>query len=172
MKRVSRGMRYALLCTLPFLWSCTPNTTASKATTPEYSYSTPSTGNVTHDMLLAKPADVRASVLAHIVESSGDLCTGTKAFFMGLNPKDNEAYWSVRCTNGKSYEVAIKADAFGHTSVVDCAIMKAMADVDCFVKMDDQQHRPPRTKKQMKADIDRLPPATKKEMMDRLRELR
>lgn len=89
---------------------------------------------------------------------------------MGLNPKDQEAYWSVRCTNGKSYQVAIKADATGHTKVVDCAIMKAMADVNCFVKLDDDQHHAPRTKRQIKADIDRLSPALKKQMVDQLRE--
>jgi hypothetical protein len=89
-------------------------------------------------MLLTKTADVRASALAHIVESSGDLCTGTTAFFMGLNPKDNEAYWSVRCTNGKSYEVAIMADATGHTSVMDCDLLKAVAKVSCFVNLNQQ----------------------------------
>lgn len=165
-----RRLRYALFATLSLTWACAPDTTARKQPTPEYSYSSPATGNVAHDLLLTKTPDVRTMFLAKVVASSGDRCTGTKAFFMGLNPKDNEAYWSVGCTNGKSYEVAIKADATGHTSVVDCAIMKAMADVDCFVKMDSQQHRPPRTKKQMKADIDRLPPAARKEMMDRLRE--
>jgi hypothetical protein len=167
-----RRLRYALFATLSLTWACAPDTTARKQPTPEYSYSTPKTGNLAHDLLSTKPEDVRAMFLAHVVESSGYLCTGTKTFFMGLNPKDNEAYWSVRCTSGKSYEVAIKADATGHTSVVDCAVMKAMADVDCFVKMDNEQHRPPRTKTQMKADINALSPATKKEMMDRLREVR
>jgi hypothetical protein len=89
-------------------------------------------------MLMAKTSDVRVFALAHIVTSSGDRCTGTKAFFMGLNPKDNEAYWSVGCTNGKSYEVAIKANATGSTSVVDCAVMKTIAHVSCFQKLDQQ----------------------------------
>jgi hypothetical protein len=167
MTQPSKIFRYAIIGTLPLLCSC--NTAPTKATTPEYSYSSPATGNVAHDLLLTKTSDVRTMFLARVVESSGDRCTGTKAFFMGLNPKDNEAYWSVGCTNGKSYEVAIKADATGHTSVVDCAVMKAMADVNCFVKLDSEPHRL-RTKKQMKADIDRLPSATKKEMMDRVRE--
>jgi len=167
-----KALRYALLGTLPLLWSCTPNTTESKTTTPEYLHTSPSTGNLAHDMLMTKPPDFRASALANIAASSGYRCTGKEAFFMGLNPKDNEAYWSVRCTNGKSYEISIKADATGHTSVVDCAIMKAMADVDCFAKLDADQHLPPRTKKQMKADIDRLPPDTRKEVMDRLRVVR
>lgn len=134
MTQFSKILQYAVLGTLPLLWSC--NTAApTKATTPEYSYSTAGTGNLAHDMLLAKTSDVRTMFLARVVESSGDRCTGTKAFFMGLNPKDKEAYWSVRCTNGKSYEVAIKADATGHTSVVDCAIMKTIAHVPCFQKL-------------------------------------
>ena len=164
---LSKVLRYAILGTLSLYLGCTPYT-APKSATPEYS--TPSTGNIAHDLLSTKPADVRAAFLGRVVASSGDSCTGTKTFFMGLNPKDNEAYWSVGCTNGKSYEVAIKADATGHTSVVDCAVMKAMADVDCFVKLDNDPHRPPRTKKQMRADIDRLSPALKKQMMDQLRQ--
>ena len=135
--RLSRVLRYAIFGMLPLHWACTPNP-PKKATTPEYSYSSPSTGNVAHDMLLAKTSGVRAFALAHIVTSSGDRCTGTKAFFMGLNPKDNEAYWSVGCTNGKSYEVAIKANATGSTSVVDCAVMKTIAHVSCFQKLDQQ----------------------------------
>jgi hypothetical protein len=102
------------------------------------SASTPNTGNAANDRLLQLDADARAAALGLIVVSSGDRCRGTDAFFMGLNPKDNEAYWSVRCTNTKSYEVAIKANETGSTSVVDCDVMKAFAKVSCFVKLEQQ----------------------------------
>jgi hypothetical protein len=126
------------------------------------------TGNAAHDMLSKLDVGARASALGGIVASSGDRCRGKDAFFMGSDPKDNEAYWSVRCTNGKSYEVAIKANATGSTSIMDCAALKAVADVDCFVKLSDKPN-PPRTKKQIKADLERLSPALKKQLTDRLR---
>jgi hypothetical protein len=120
-------------------------------------------------MLLELDADARAATLGSVVTASGDKCRGNAAFFRGMNPKDNEAYWSVRCTNGKSYEVTIEANATGDTNVVNCSILKAVADADCFEKLD-AAPRPPRTKKQIKADIDRLSPALKKQMTEQLRE--
>jgi len=59
-------------------------------------------------------------------------------FFMGMDPKDNSAFWSVRCTNGKSYEISIEANATGSTKVVDCALMAAVAKINCFKKLDAQ----------------------------------
>jgi hypothetical protein len=81
--------------------------------------------------------DFRALALAQIVVGSGDRCTGTTTFFMGMNPRDNDAYWSVRCTNGKSYQIRIKADDGGSTSVLDCDVLK-LAKVSCFQKLDQQ----------------------------------
>jgi hypothetical protein len=53
---------------------------------------------------------------------------------MGMNLMDNDAYWSVRCTNGKSYQIRIKADDGGSTSVLDCDVLK-LAKVSCFQKL-------------------------------------
>ena len=131
---LSRALRYAILGSLPLYWGCTPNTTPTKATTPEYSYTSPSTGNVAHDHFLKLTPDFRALALAQIVVGSGDMCTGTTTFFMGMNLMDNDAYWSVRCTNGKSYQIRIKADDGGSTSVLDCDVLK-LAKVSCFQKL-------------------------------------
>jgi hypothetical protein len=120
-------------------------------------------------MLELDPA-ARAAALGTVVGSTGDRCKGTESFFMGMSPKDNSALWSVRCSTGKSYEISIDADATGTTSVMDCSILKAVADVDCFARLDSQDNRPRRTKKQIEADLNRLSPALKKEMMDRIRE--
>lgn len=105
---------------------------------PTLSRNAPRTGNVAHDQLLNLDPAARASFLATIVLSSGDRCVGTDAFFMGLHPQDQEAYWSVRCSNGKSYEVAIQADARGSTRVVDCDLMRVVAKISCFKKLDSQ----------------------------------
>src|SRR5471030_1967117 len=104
--------RYALLGTLPLSWGCTPNTGTPQSATPESSYTSPSpsTGNTGHDLFLTLTPDFRALALGQIVVGSGDMCKGTTTFFMGMNPRNNDAYWSVTCTNGKSYQVSIKAD--------------------------------------------------------------
>ena len=82
--------------------------------------------------------------------------------------KNANANWSVRCVNGIGYQIEIKPNASGSTSVMDCRVLKVIG-VDCFEKLDAAPH-PPRTKKQIKADFNRLPPALKKQMMGQLRE--
>jgi hypothetical protein len=95
-------------------------------------------GNVAHDQLVRLDPFARAKMLGSIVVSSGDTCTGEDSFFMGINRRNIQAFWSVRCTNGKSYEVAIDGNATGSTSVMDCAVLKTVAKVSCFVKLDQQ----------------------------------
>jgi hypothetical protein len=126
----------------------------------------PNTGNRANDLLATLPADLQAVALGKIVN---DGCDGHSAFYMGISPSDHGAFWSVRCRDGRSYQITIEANATGSTSSMDCAALKAIADLDCFVRMDDQSHRPPRTKQQIKADIDRLPPRLKRELMDSLK---
>jgi hypothetical protein len=91
-----------------------------------------STGNVAHDRLLELGASAQALVLGQIV---GEGCRGEYAFYMGMD-KEANAYWSVRCANGKSYQVQIQPNATGSTSVMDCALLKAVTKLSCFVKMD------------------------------------
>jgi hypothetical protein len=94
-----------------------------------------STGNVAHDGLVQLDPSARAKMLGSIVVSSGDACTGEDSFFMGINRRNVQAFWSVRCTNGKSYEVAIDGNATGSTKVLDCDILKTVPKVSCFVKL-------------------------------------
>jgi hypothetical protein len=73
----------------------------------------------------------QAKFLALVVEEG---CLGTKAFYMGSYAKDNSAFWSVGCGNGKAYEVQIAADSAGSTKVLECSVLKAIAHVNCFEK--------------------------------------
>jgi hypothetical protein len=72
-------------------------------------------GNQTHDMLIAMPADRQAAVLGHVV---GEGCVGASALFKGMEP-GNQADWRVRCANGRSYGVSISPDAAGSTRVLE-----------------------------------------------------
>jgi hypothetical protein len=50
---------------------------------------------------------------------------------MGVG-SDEEAYWSVRCTNGAEYQVQIKADAAGTGTVLECGVLKTVSGIECF----------------------------------------
>lgn len=89
------------------------------------------TQNEGNDRLLAKSADDQALYLG-VVAGSG--CRGRYAFYMGSSPTDHSAYWSVRCSNGRSYEIQIAADSVGSTRILDCAVVKAL-NMNCFEKI-------------------------------------
>jgi hypothetical protein len=92
------------------------------------------TGNPAHDRLMALGASAQALLLGQI---AGEGCSGDYVFYMGMD-KETDAYWSVRCVNGRSYQVQIKPNATGSTSIMDCDLLKAVANVSCFVKLDQQ----------------------------------
>jgi hypothetical protein len=120
------------------------------------------TGNKANDMLLALNESARISSLAAIVEAG---CEGTKVFYAGISKDDHGAFWDVGCANGTDYRLRVAADEVGSTTVLDCLVLKAVADIDCFVSIDAQSGRLPRTRKQIRADIDRLPPSLKQQAM-------
>ncbi len=71
---------------------------------------------------------MQAVFLGMVVQSSGDTCIGKKAFHMGVGTKGaskDVAFWSVRCSNGKSYAVQINPDAGGSSTVLDCGVLRA-----------------------------------------------
>jgi hypothetical protein len=92
------------------------------------------TGNPAHDRLMGLGASAQALLLGQI---AGEGCSGDSAFYMGMD-KETNAYWSVRCTNGRSYQVQIQPNATGSTSIMDCDVLKAVAKVSCFAKLDQQ----------------------------------
>src|SRR2546425_1013439 len=85
-----------------------------------------SSGNPAHDVLMALPEQDRPRALGKIAR-----CTGRKAFYMGMS-KDRTSFWSVACTNGSAYEVAIDANATGSTKILECSTLKLVAKVSCF----------------------------------------
>jgi hypothetical protein len=94
-------------------------------------------GNPAHDYLVAHPA-TRAQVLAKAV---GEGCKGRSAFYQAITSCSvpgmpaRTAWWSVKCTNGKSYSVSLFPD--GSSSIMDCALLEAVHAGHCFTKMND-----------------------------------
>jgi hypothetical protein len=108
---------------------------------PSESTSTPAvktqtTGNEANDRLFALTKNGQASALGVVI---GEGCVGRRAFYMGSSPSDHSAFWSVGCTNGKSYLVQVFADATGRTSVLDCGVYRLTTKMRCFEKIKDAQ---------------------------------
>ncbi|HEY3908660.1 MAG TPA: hypothetical protein VGM07_02075 [Stellaceae bacterium] len=88
-------------------------------------------GNRTNDRLLALPPARQAQVLASSFRKG---CIGVSAFPMGVTASGKakgNAYWSVRCKNGKSYVVQIAPDAKGTAVVADCRALRGTGR-ECF----------------------------------------
>jgi hypothetical protein len=90
-----------------------------------------SAGNPAHDRLLMASPSQQSAVLSQLLESEG--CGSvTRVLFRGQD-NTRDAYWSAACTSGHSYEIRISANATGSTTILDCAVSKAVAD-DCWTK--------------------------------------
>jgi hypothetical protein len=113
-----------------------PNSTPSRATgTSAPRTSTPSSGNVAHDAIVALSEDRRRQMFSTNFRASGDSCgTVTRTFYQGMEKSQKTAFWNVACSNGQSYSIAVYADRTGSTKILSCAVMKAVTKTECFVK--------------------------------------
>jgi hypothetical protein len=89
-------------------------------------------GNVANDRLLALSGAEQAAALGAAVQAG---CHAQNAYYMGINRKTGQGFWSIRCTNGDSYAVMIEPDSVGSTRVLECSTLKAVAGTNCFEKL-------------------------------------
>ena len=89
-------------------------------------------GNPVHDrLLLLSPAEQAGTLATGI----GHGCLGISAFPMGVTASGRakgDAYWSVRCKNGKSYAVQIPPRG-KRAVVVECQVLQGTGR-ECFKK--------------------------------------
>ena len=113
-------------------------TNNSKVTTPlpTDAAQAPSTGNILNDKLLALTEKNQEVALGKIIVE--EECGPNRVFFMGMD-KMNDAFWSVGCASGQSYEVEIHPDAVGSTKELNCSTLRAIAHVNCFERFSEQQ---------------------------------
>ncbi|MFQ5965807.1 MAG: hypothetical protein ACE5KZ_16160 [Candidatus Scalinduaceae bacterium] len=89
--------------------------------------------NEAHDRLVEMTTSERNKTFGKLLRDSGESCNSvTRSFFQGFD-KDNAAYWSVACSNDRSFSVQFKDDSEGSTRIVDCELLK-MLGVNCFEK--------------------------------------
>jgi hypothetical protein len=104
-----------------------PQTAAFNSSASESSHS----DNPAHARMSALSADRQAAALGQVV---GEGCVGSTAFFQGFS-QAGEAFWNVRCNNGRAYAVKINPDASGSTNVLECEVLKSLG-TECFKKFD------------------------------------
>ena len=96
----------------------------------------PKTGNKTHNMIVDFSEPKRLLLFSKFLEE--EKCIANRAFYMG-SAKDNMAFWSVACDNGKSYEISIEANETGSTKILPCSTLEALTNVKCFQRFEDQK---------------------------------
>jgi hypothetical protein len=95
--------------------------------------------NPAHDWLLSQSSTGQVNMLAKMV---GGGYRGKTAFYQGnmrsgagaLPGTENDAFWSIRCYDGRSYEVEVHPDGSG--KVLECSVLKAMHAGECFKKFE------------------------------------
>jgi hypothetical protein len=90
--------------------------------------------NALNDNLIASSPTAQAERLGKAVQLFGDPCVGKTPFYMGMYTPTHAAFWSVKCTNGKSYEVELLPD--GNGTIIECPLLEAIHAGHCFKKFD------------------------------------
>lgn len=96
-----------------------------------YGVDAAASSNPAHDALSSMSEAQQAMYLGQM---TGHECEGTKAFFRGLSNSGRSkgnAFWSVGCSNGKSYSIEVESG--GEGNVLDCKLVLAVGQ-DCFKK--------------------------------------
>lgn len=121
--------------------------TTSESSVPAATTTAPSNDivNPANDWLLSQSSSGQADMLGKVV---GDGCKGKTPFYQGnmksgasdstdTGPKlptlpgtENDAFWSIRCYDGRSYEVEVHPDGSG--KIMECSLLKAMRAGQCF----------------------------------------
>ena len=90
--------------------------------------------NEAHQIVSRMSDSQRNSTFEKFMARSGEDCpTVQRNFFQGTDKRGN-ATWNVACSNKKSFAITIYNDSQGSTKILNCAALKAVANVDCFKK--------------------------------------
>ena len=112
--------------------ACGPSATPPPAQVAE---SSAPSSNRAHLALLHASEELRAIALKSAITMAGEPCDSvTRTFHQGTAKSDGKEFWNVGCQDGNTYRVGVNNDAEGSTQVMSCATLKAVAQVDCFVK--------------------------------------
>ena len=91
--------------------------------------------------VLANPANTQLSgmsntqrqdFMAKYLSKSGERCPSvSRTLFQGVDGQGN-AFWSVACTGGKSYQLMVFNNPTGSTKYLDCKLLATINGGQCF----------------------------------------
>lgn len=89
--------------------------------------------NAAHDKIASLTQAQRSALFVKLLAKEDAACsTVIRTFYRGSDNAGN-AYWAIQCNTFKAYQVQVSPNAKGSTSLLDCAIAKALG-INCFAK--------------------------------------
>ena len=86
--------------------------------------------NIASDILSSRTPDQQSQILSNIVNSAGEPCIPTQAFYQGIDLY-GAAYWDVACADGRAFVIQISNNAAATTTIIRCSAMKSLG-AECF----------------------------------------
>src|SRR5947209_555457 len=98
------------------------------------------TGNRAHDLMMGMTTTARGAAFRKLFAGNTKYpCDDvTRTFYAGMEPRTKNAFWSVACRSGNTYQVTIENDAEGSTRVISCRLLKLVTNLDCFKLLSSQ----------------------------------
>ena len=93
--------------------------------------------NPAHDRISKLSETERRAVFSGFMEKSSEICNVKKTFFQGQSG-GGDAFWNIKCSNGKAWVIQINNDATGSTRILECSVLEAMNAGKCFKKFKNQ----------------------------------
>ncbi len=86
-----------------------------------------------YETLLSQSQAEQERILQTIINSAGYPCSKvTLMLFNGVDD-DSAGYWAAACSDGGNWQVQVKNNSRGTTSVTPCALLKRL-NVECWQK--------------------------------------
>ena len=92
------------------------------------------TANPAHDYMSSMNERDRNSWLTKLLVQMPGPCVVQRNFFRGFDAKGS-ALWSAGCANKTAYAIMVLDDAKGSTRIMDCKVLMARGNQDCFAKL-------------------------------------
>ncbi len=86
-----------------------------------------------YETLLSQSQAEQERILQTVINSAGYPCPKvTLTLFKGIDD-DSAGYWAAACSDGGNWQVQVKNNSGGTTSVMPCALLKRL-NIECWQK--------------------------------------
>ena len=86
-----------------------------------------------YETLLSQSQAEQKRILQTIINSAGYPCPKVTLTLLNGVDDDSAGYWAAACSDGGNWQVQVKNDSGGTTSVTPCALLKRL-NVECWQK--------------------------------------